>query len=137
MRVATGMLAFVIAWPLVQHGLARSLELDPWSFFGFAMYAVPNLKLTVRAAVPGAAGEPLDWNAVPVSSYGLLREYAERRARFGKLLPPDALAAELLERHPEIPGVVVRIRRWQISGESSRLEAVDSDFAYRREGDRS
>ena len=129
-RLATALLALVCLWPPVQHVLSRKLELDPWSFFGFAMYAVPNLRVTVRAGALDPGGGDPDWNAVPVSSYALLREFGERRARFGRLLPPDGLAGALLERHPELPGVVVRIRRWHISPETSRLEPVERDFSY-------
>lgn len=130
-RVATGLLAAVVVWPALHHGLARSLELDPWAFFGFAMYAVPNLRVNVRAAALAPGGEP-DWNAVPVSSYRLLNEYAERRARFGLLASPDPLAAELLERHPDLPGLLLRVRRWRIDPETSRLEPVDRDYLYPR-----
>ncbi len=124
-------------WPGVQHLLVRNLDLDPWAFFGFAMYSVPNLRVNVRAAgLPtggegDAAAEP-DWNAVPVSSYRLLNDYAEARAYYGSLLPPDDLAAELFERHAELPALLIRIRRWQIAPESSRLEPVDRDHVYRR-----
>ncbi len=131
-RVATGLLVAVLLWPLAHHALARNLELDPWAFFGFAMYSVPNLKLNVRAAaLAGPDAEP-DWNAVPVSSYALLREYAEARARFGRLLPPDGLAAQLFEKHPELTELLIRVRRWRISPESSRLEPSDRDYRYRR-----
>lgn len=133
MRLASGLLAAVLVWPPVQHVLCRRLELDPWSFFGFAMYAVPNLEVTVRAgALDAPDGEP-DWNAIPVSSYALLRAYGEERARWGRLLPPDRLARELLARHADLEGVVVRILRWQISPESSRLEPLQRDFRYLRE----
>lgn len=130
-RVATVLLAVVCLWPPVQHLLSRSLELDPWSFFGFAMYSVPNLRVTVRAgALDPMGGEP-DWNAISVASYPLLREFGERRARFGRLVTPDELAGALLERHPQLSGVVVRIQRWRISPETSRLEPEVRDFSYR------
>ena len=134
MRLATALLVAVMVWPGVQHVLARSLELDPWAFFGFAMYSVPNLRVNVRAAGLEADGGEPDWNAIPVSSYRLLNDYAEARARYGLLLPPDGLAEALFERQPEISALLIRVRRWQISPETSRLEAVDRDAVYRRPG---
>jgi len=132
MRLATGLLVAVMVWPALHHGLARSLELDPWAFFGFAMYSVPNLKLNVRAAVLAGREDEPDWNAIPVSDYRLLNQFAERRARFGLLSTPEPLASALFERHPEIPGLLLRVRRWRIGPESSRLEAVDRDYFYAR-----
>jgi hypothetical protein len=131
-RLATALVVAVLLWPPVQHVLSRSLQLDPWSFFGFAMYAVPNFEVSVRAAALDGPGSEPDWNAVSVSSYSLLRSFGERRARWGLLLRPDVLAEQLLERQPELPGVLVRVRRWRISPETSRLEAVDTDYAYPR-----
>ena len=131
-RLATGLLVGVLAWPAAHHMLARGLQLDPWAFFGFAMYSVPNFGVSVRAASLPAPGAEPDWNAVPVSSYRLLTAYAERRARFGVLAPPDELAADLLERHPGIPSVLVRIRRWRISPETSLIEALDRDETFSR-----
>lgn len=129
-RLALSLLTAVTVWPLLQHGLARSLELDPWAFFGFAMYSVPNLRLNVRAGALDGSGREPDWSAVPFSSYALLREYAERRARYGRLLSPDHLARRLLDANPEIPQLLIRIRRWRISPETSRLEPVDTDYVY-------
>lgn len=131
-RLAAGLLVAVMAWPGIQHVLARSLELDPWAFFGFAMYAVPNLRVNVRAAGLAEDGGEPDWNAIPVSSYRLLNDYAEARARYGLLLPPDALADQLFERHPQIEALLIRVRRWRISPETHRLEPLDRDRVYRR-----
>ena len=39
--VAT-LLACLTAWPLIHHGVTRHFHMDPWSFFGFAMYSVTS-----------------------------------------------------------------------------------------------
>ncbi len=132
LRLATALVVLVATWPLVQHGLARRYELDPWAFFGFAMYAVPNLRVTVRAGrleSPESTAEP-DWNAISPASYGALREFAERRGRWGRLLEPDDLAERLFAAQPELPAVVIRVRRWEIDGDSSRLKPRDTDYVY-------
>jgi hypothetical protein len=142
-RVATGLLFFVLLWPPVQHVAARTIELDPWAFFGFAMYAVPNMRVTVRAAriespAAGRSDAELapDWNALSPASYKALRAFAERRARWGKLLAPDVLARELFDLQPDLPGLVIRVRRWAIDHESARLEPRDNDYRYAPPGER-
>ena len=143
-RLATLLLAFVLAWPPIQHGLVRAYALDAWAFFGWAMYAMPNMRVTVRAArleAPAAGQEPAahatpDWNAISVGSYGALRAFAERRGRWGALLPPDTLARHLFRAQPDLPGVLIRVRRWEISHETSRLVPDDTDYVYAPPGER-
>lgn len=131
-RLATGLVVFVLLWPPVQHVAARTFELDPWAFFGFAMYAVPNLRVNVRAARLASLdphAEP-DWNAISPVSYAALRSFAERRARWGRLLAPDNVARELFAAQPDLPGLLIRVRRWVIAPESSRLEPRDTDYRF-------
>ena len=131
-RIAMAVLMASLLWPPFHHVLVRSLELDPWAFFGWSMYAVPNLRLNVRAArIEEVAGAEPDWNAISPALYGAMREYALRRQRFGRLLPPDGLAEEIFARQPELPGLLIRVRRWVIDRASSRLEARDTDYRYR------
>lgn len=134
-RIALAVLTVSLLWPPFHHLLARSFELDPWAFFGWSMYAVPNLRINVRAARIGEVeGSEPDWNAISPALYGPMHEYASRRQRFGRLLPPDRLSEEIFARQPELPGVLIRVRRWVIDRASSRLEARDTDYLYRPGG---
>ena len=137
-RLATGLLIAVMIWPPVQHVLARTYDLDPWAFFGWAMYAAPNLRVNVLAArleTPSIDANP-DWNAISVGSYGELRSFAIRRAKFGSLLSPDDLARDLFREQPDLPGILIRVTRWEISHETSRLTPAHSDHVYSPPGDR-
>ena len=138
MRLATALLVLVLAWSPVQHRLARVYDLDPWSFFGWAMYSVPNLRVTVRAGSlddPSSRAEP-DWNAISLGSYSALREFAERRGRLGRLLPPDDLAAELFRAQPDLGGLVVRVIRWRIAHDTARIVPANVDYVYAPPGQR-
>jgi len=130
-RLALVALAFLVAWPPVQHAFVRSFDMDPWAFFGFAMYSSPNLRLNVRAASiePGPDSVP-DWNAIPAGVRDEVHAFALRRSRFGELLPPDALAEAIFASAPELPGVVVRVRRWVLERESARIAFRDRDYRY-------
>ena len=111
---------------------------DRRTIFGWAMYAVPNLRVNVRAArieTPSASAEP-DWNAISVASYREMRAFAERRERWGALLPPDRLADKLFRAQPDLPGVLIRVTRWVISDETSRLESENTDYVYAPPGSR-
>ena len=115
----------------MHHTLVRSVDLDPWAFFGWSMYAVPNLRLNVRAARVEAGSEAVpDWNAISPALYGPMRAYALRRQRWGELLAPDALAERIFAEQPELPGLLIRVRRWVIDRDSARLQARDRDYRY-------
>ena len=43
--VAIAVLLFV--WPVCQHALVRTHAINPWRFFGWAMYAVPSPTLRI------------------------------------------------------------------------------------------
>jgi hypothetical protein len=123
------LLCAVLLWPPVHHGLVRSLDLDPWSFFGWSMYAVPNLRLNVRAARLEADSAP-DWNAISPALYGPMRAYALKRQHWGELLRPDALAEQIFAEHREYAGLLIRVRRWRIDRDSSRVQFRDRDYRY-------
>ena len=126
----TALVAFFL-WPPVHHVFVRSLDLDPWAFFGWSMYAVPNLRLNVRAArIEDGSPAPPDWNAVSPALYGPMRQYALRRQRWGELLPPDALAERIFAEQPELPGLLIRVRRWVIDRDSARIQPRDRDYRY-------
>ncbi len=139
-RIAVGLLAVLAVWPGLHHGLVRGVEIDPWAFFGWSMYAVPNLRINVRAGRVelDASGEMLaetvDWNAISPHAYRAMRAYAERRAVWGRLLAPDALAEEIFAGQPDLPGVVIRVRRWVIDRDSARIAPRDIDYAYAAPG---
>jgi hypothetical protein len=132
-RLAIGALAVVLVWPPVHHVLVRTLEIDAWTFFGWSMYAVPNLRLNVRAASVAGDGT-LDWNAVSLSAWKPMRLYGERRLRWGRLLTPDTLASEIFELQPELPGLLIRVVRFRIDRESARIGSHDTDYVYAPSG---
>ena len=139
-RIAVGLLLVLAVWPGLHHVLVRSVEIDPWAFFGWSMYAVPNHRTNVLVGrVELDSGSEMqagsvDSNAISPRAYRAMRVYAERRERWGRLLPPDALAAEIFAGQPDLPGVVVRVRRWVIDRDSALIAPRDVDYTYARPG---
>lgn len=129
MSVALAALAVVVVWPPVHHVLARRCDLDPWSFFGWAMYSVPNLRVNVRAAALDTEGNE-DWNAISPRLWRPMREYAERRERFGCLLVPDGLAEIIFAAQPELSRLRIRVQRWVIDRESARIAPRNRDYDF-------
>ena len=122
-RIAALTLAACVVWPPVHYALAALYDFDPWNFFGWAMYAVPDSRVDLRVAVIEEARA-----RVVELSPGLreqARAYAERRSALGRLAPPDRLAEAVLAEWPEVDAVVIGIRKLVLDPGTGRVEPRD------------
>ncbi len=128
-KLVVGLLAAMAVWPAVHHLMAVRYAFDPWRFFGWSMYAVPDSRVQVQVAE--LAGRELRVLDPPPEAVGV---YAFERAVFGRLLPPDELAMELLAGRPAASGLVIRVRRLVLDPETARIVAEDEIHRYGRDG---
>ncbi len=128
-RVLVLVLLLCALWPAAHHLLALRYGFDPWRFFGWSMYAVPDPRIEVKVAeLSGGQARLID--PPPPAAAG----YAFRRAVFGELLPPDDLAAELLRERPHAEGLVIRVRTFTLDRATARIRAEDRIHRYDRDG---
>lgn len=113
-RLARLLTALCALWPLAHYGLVRALELDPWRFGGFAMYAAPRPAWTAREPLMAPAGEPLRaiaLEALPGAArervLGVLAEALEAQSIWGARYAPEPYAAALLELAPSAAHVAL------------------------------
>lgn len=127
-RVVLALLTACAVWPLAHYALSVRYGLNPWKFFGWAMYSAPppriELKLNGRRG-----GRP-----VPVPRLAEFRAaagaFARRRAAYGRLLPPDRLARTVLSARPGLDGLSIRVRRWVLDPGSARIVPRDRTYRY-------
>jgi hypothetical protein len=58
------LLVAVCIWPMAHYGLVRALDLNPWKWFGWAMYTVPPMRVRARA-ISVEDGRQLDLTDLP------------------------------------------------------------------------
>jgi hypothetical protein len=126
-RVVFSVLCVFALWPLAHRGLVARYDLDPWRFFGWAMYCQPKLPLRVgidawragvRLSVPETAALANE-----------RRRYLARRAVWGSLLPPDDLAQEVLDQ-AAADDVRIEVRRLVLDPATSRIVTREQVYRY-------
>lgn len=114
-RLVVGVLAGLAAWPLAHRLLVARYDLDPWRFFGWAMYCTPKLPAEVHLFA-FENGERVE---VPLASLGDPQRRAvdslrDRREVWGRLASPARAAAALLDARPAAAAVEVVVEKWYL-----------------------
>jgi hypothetical protein len=131
------LVAFAL-WPAVQHGLVRVYDVDPWRLFGWAMYTVPGPMKTLRVVEISRDGRfaALDFRRYDEADRAAVERFRIRRQSLGRLAGGDALARELLERHPDWEGVALPVLTLSLDRQSARTRhRVEQSHWWRDGGD--
>ena len=138
-RRSVGILLVLLAvWPLVQHVLVRTLGVDPWRLFGFAMYSVPGSMKTVRVVEVSRAGRH---TALKTSQYSPEEQHAVdvfriRRQGLGRLASGDDLAVTMLARHPDWEGVALPVLSLELDPKTAFTRIEIEHATWWRDGRR-
>lgn len=131
-RLVGGFLVLFALWPLVQHVLVRTWDVDPWRLFGWAMYCVPGPMKTVRVVQISRDGRfaVRDTRGYDAELQSLVDRYRIRRQSIGRLASGDALARFVLERYPDWEGVALPVLTLSLDPETalSRFEVEQATW---------
>ena len=133
-RISAGIIVLIILWAIVHVGVVERFEMDPWRFFGFSMYAVPENYQWVHVYKIEDGEEKLIITAgMPAEMRIEYRRFRRDRAVLGELVAPHALAEKALEELPDIDGVKIYCVRDSVSAKTSLLEVNTAVvYTYRR-----
>ncbi len=132
-RLAVGSLLGAVAlWPLAHHAAVRLWHLDPWRFFGWAMYAAPTPYIELHF-VERVEGQ-FRVLQLPQELRAQAAAYANARVRWGELYPPHALARAIARHRPQADGLAIVVRRYVLDRATSRFRYEDRQYSYRLAG---
>jgi len=135
-RIAAFALVGLALWPLAHRLLVMRFELDPWRYWGFAMYCYPKTDLRVGFTELSDAGpERLAPSALPESVERELRRFRHARRARGSL-PPDAVAQSLRDARPDLGDLRIEVRTLRFDVASARFREVGDEYLYRGSGRR-
>jgi hypothetical protein len=129
-RIVMVLLVAFTLWPLAHRTMVATFNINPWKFYGWAMFCVPNPKTKIAAF--GIKGE----ENVPLSPTRADRvdkaAYNFRRGILGSLTSPDDFAQALLRRHPEVDGVGVVVVQYHVDWRTALLVHEREVTVHRR-----
>jgi hypothetical protein len=126
-------LAALAAWPLVHRLLVARLDLDPWRFFGMAMYCVPKPRIGVAAyTVSNGRRENLVVREGS-ATHEAIQAFILHREAWGRRFAPDVLAAALA-RVLRVDELEILIREHRLDVASARIVQSDTAYRYDRAG---
>lgn len=103
-KLAVGALLLALfTWPLVHAGLVYFFDMNPWKFFGWAMYCVPPPGVRIELyEVRGDQLRPLPAAARTHDELEAQREYLKLRVDTGSIHPPDLIARHTFAAYPPV-----------------------------------
>ena len=132
-RLVRSILVALAVWPAAQYTATVYFDVNPWKFFGWAMYTTPAPQL--RMGMGELAGGRVDWQKQRPMPREIVEEgfrFLDLRTAYGDLHAPDDLARMALAAFPETEGVAVRVTRLVLERESARTVPCDRVYVYPR-----
>jgi len=125
-----GCVLLVLFWPLVHLGLVAQAGVDPWEFFGWAMYSKPAARVQVRVEVER------EGQTKPLRAMGEMRlrvqAFARARTALGSFASPAELLAAVFESDETIDAVVIVLRDVQLDLDSAYLVGEEEPQRFER-----
>ncbi len=132
-RAALFGLVALLAWPPLHYGLVERYELNPWKFFGFAMYCRPTLpvQLDIEIVERGRVAQ-LPVRDLPLPLRAACRRFAIDRSVLGTFREARPLALLLLRACPWADAVRIDVRHPRIDPTTGRIVETHYPSEYRR-----
>lgn len=132
-RLVVAALAVLAVWPLAHRALVARYGIDPWRFFGWAMYCTPKLPVMLEIRTRrGDAVEEVALRDLPREARRAVYRLKKRRAVWGTLATPDRLAAALADARPDADGFEITVERWYLDPSTAYVAARRDVYAYPR-----
>ncbi len=134
-RLVAALLLCLALWPIAHRTLVVRARLDPWRFFGWAMYCTPKMPVMVQLiAQQGAARIPLATESLSRPLRDAVNRLSRKRALWGTLQNPDRVGARLLAEQPDADAVEIVLRHWYLDAASATIKEQRYKYRYDRTG---
>jgi hypothetical protein len=122
-RLVVAVLAVLAAWPLAHRALVVRYDLDPWRFFGWAMYCTPKLPATVALfAIEDGVRTPVEIRSLPRADRRAVYALRRRRGLWGTLASPARAGRVLLAARPEADAVEVVVNKMFLNPATASID---------------
>lgn len=135
-RLLLGLLIVITIWPLAHFAVVRTFDLNPWKWFGWAMYTVPSDAINIY--VIDDAGQRVPLHAAPPRLRQRLadtqHQFSTRLLQFGPGPSPDALAQVLFRAFPSHRRLRIYVQHVEMNRQTAMYEQVRMHlYTYERD----
>jgi hypothetical protein len=132
-RLVVAVLAVLAVWPLAHRALVVRYDLDPWRFFGWAMYCTPKLPTDIYLfAVENGVRVPVDLQSLTPKQRRSVDSLQRRRSVWGSLASPEHVASAILAAKPQADAAEVVVSKWYLDPASAHIATRDERYRFQR-----
>lgn len=132
-RLVVAALAVLAVWPLAHRALVVRYDLDPWRFFGWAMYCTPKLPASIALfAIEQDVRTPVELRSLPRRERRAVHALRRRRALWGRLASADRVGAILLAARPQAQAVEVVVTKLYLDPRTATIGTHVETHRYER-----
>jgi hypothetical protein len=134
-RLVVAVLAVLAAWPLAHRALVQRYDLDPWRFFGWAMYCTPKLPADVYLfAIENGARIPVSFDELTPAQRRSVYALRARRVLWGTFASPSRAGAAVLAARPKADVAEVVVSKWYLDPTTATIATHDERYRFTRPG---
>jgi len=127
------LLAILLLWPAVQHGLVRTSWIDPAALGAWGSHAAPEAKpLLIIQLLVGDSRERVRLSETPRGVQNAGRGFLRRRAALGKFEEPSELAQSLLSAYDQPTAVEIQVVEDRLNVATAHIERREDVYRYAR-----
>lgn len=123
----------LMVWPFIHRYLAEVYDINPWEFWGIAMYCTPH---HCRVELfDHSSGEParIDQPSMRFEVRRKVRVFQYTRSDLGQFLPPRELSRTILAEYPDITDLEIAVTVTRLDGKSAMMQDWKMSYRYGRE----
>ena len=129
------LLACLLIWPAIQHGLVRTSWFDPAAFGAWGSHAAPEARpLLIIHLLDSGNRQRIRLNETPASVQKAGRAFLERRSAKGQLEQPLELAQAILLAYDAPTGIEIQVVEDRLNASTAYLERREDTYSYDRAG---
>lgn len=132
-RLVVAALAVLAAWPPAHRALVWRYDLDPWRFFGWAMYCTPKLPAEVALfAIENGQRVPVELRSLSREQRRAIYSLRRRRSVWGTLASPARAGAALRAARPQADAVEVVVSKWYLDPTTASIATRAETHRFER-----
>ena len=132
-RLVVAVLAALAVWPLAHRALVWRYDIDPWRFFGWAMYCTPKLPAEVALfAVEHGVRVPVEPSSLSDEQREAIDALRARRSLWGTLASPARAGAAPRAARPEAAAVEGGVPTWHLDPATATIATHEETHRFPR-----